>query len=99
MRILWKHLKIVKKLLKKNQDNRYGDVNSICHNCETQKYIKYGFKEKIVYDEEIKQFKIRLQCYKCEVFYRLSINLNYGLTYTDKIKGNRAINSLEHVAL
>jgi hypothetical protein len=50
----------------KNHDNSYSAVNPICPNCNSKKFIKYGFNEKIIHDKEIKPFKIRLQRYKCE---------------------------------
>lgn len=89
----------------KNQDNGYSAVNPVCPKCNSKKFIKYGFNEKIVHDKEIKPFKIRLQRYKCSncgIFYqtRPNINLKPGSTYNEKIKRNPAlINSLEHVSL
>lgn len=89
----------------KDYDNGYSTVNPVCPVCNSSKFIKYGFNEKIVHDKEIKPFKIRLQrykCRKCGIFYqtRLNINLKPGSTYNEEIKENPAlINSLQHVSL
>jgi transposase-like protein len=89
----------------KDYDNGYSSVNPVCPKCNSKKFIKYGFNEKIIHDKEIKPFKVRLQrykCRKCGVFYqtRLNINLKQGSTYNEEIKKNPAlINSLQHVSL
>jgi len=97
-------LKNNKKVLK-NHDNSYNSLNPVCPNCNSKKFIKYGFNEKIIHDKEIKPFKIRLQRYKCRncgIFYqtKLNTNLKPGSTYNEVIKENPAfINSLQHVSL
>lgn len=89
----------------KNHDNSYSAVNPVCPKCNSNKFIKYGFNEKIIHDKEIKPFKIRLQrykCIKCGIFYQTKLNKNLkpGSTYNEEIKENPAlINSLQHVSL
>jgi len=89
----------------KNHDNSYSAVNPVCPKCNSKKFIKYGFNEKIIHDKEIKPFKIRLQrykCIKCGIFYQTKLNKNLkpGSTYNEEIKENPAlINSLQHVSL
>ncbi len=56
----------------KDHDNIFSFVKPVCPCCSSKKYVKHGFNRKLILIKGLKPFKIRLQRYKCKMWYILS---------------------------
>ena len=79
------------KIVSKDQNNIYSLIKTVCPHCNSKKYLKYGFNEKLILEKGIKPFKIRLQrykCKKCKSYYQTTLNktLKPKSTYNNEIK-------------
>lgn len=93
------------KIVSKDHDNIYSLMKPVCPYCNSKKYVKHGFNQKLNLIKGMEPFKIRLQRYKCKNcggYYQTQLNkiLKQNSTYNNEIKEYPSIiNALQRVSL
>ena len=93
------------KIVSKDHDNIYSLIKPVCPYCNSKKYVKHGFNQKLILIKGIKPFKIRLQRYKCkncDGYYQTHLDkiLKQNSTYNNEIKEYPSIiNALQRISL
>lgn len=93
------------KIVSKDHDNIYSLMKPVCPYCNSKKYVKHGFNQKLILIKGINPFKIRLQRYKCkncDGYYQTQFDkiLKQNSTYNNEIKEYPSIiNALQRISL
>ena len=93
------------KIVSKDHDNSYSLINPVCPYCNSKKYVKHGFNQKLILIKGMEPFKIRLQRYKCKScggYYQTQLDkiLKQNSTYNNEIKEFPSIiNGLQRISL
>jgi transposase-like protein len=80
-------------------------MKPVCPFCDSKKYVKHGFNQKIILIKGMEPFKIRLQRYKCkncDGYYQTHLDkiLKQNSTYNNEIKEYPSIiNALQRISL
>lgn len=80
-------------------------MKPVCPYCNSKKYVKHGFNQKLILIKGMKPFKIRLQRYKCkncDGYYQTQLDkiLKQNSTYNNEIKEYPSIiNALQRISL
>ena len=93
------------KIVSKDHDNIYSLIKPVCPYCNSKKYVKHGFNQKLILIKRMEPFKIRLQRYKCkncDGYYQTQLDkiLKQNSTYNNEIKEYPSIiNALQRISL